>query len=60
MLNNEIEHFYVFYTNGGDNVYERTCGDEDRAKERVEELKKLYENAEYFKNEIPKEYKWFY
>ena len=53
-------HYYVFYTDEGDNVYERTCGTKDAAEKRVAELKNTYENAEYFEGEIPKEYKWFY
>ena len=54
------ERYFVFYTNGGDNTYERTCGIKSAAIERVEYLKKHYENAEFFTNEIPKDYKWFY
>lgn len=56
----EITHFYVFYKNMGSNMYERTCGTIDAAERRVIELKKLYDDAEYFLNEIPKDYKWFY
>ena len=55
-----MEHYYIFYKTGGDNVYERTCGNKERAEERIKELKKIYDDAEYFLNEIPKGYKWFY
>lgn len=55
-----MTYYYIFYTNNGDNVYERTTQCGNRAKERVSELKKIYEDAEYFKDEIPKDYKWFY
>lgn len=55
-----MDNYYIFYTNDGDNVYERTTGDKERAEERVLELKKFYSDATYFKNEIPKNYKWFY
>ena len=55
-----VEHYYIFYTNKGDNVYERTSSDENRARNRVKELKEIYEDATYFKNDIPKDYKWFY
>ena len=54
------DHFYVFYKNAGDNVYERTCGSKERAEERVAELKKIHSDAEYFLNNIPKNYKYFY
>ena len=56
----EIIHYYVFYKNKGDNVYERTCGTKEAAEKRVKELKNRYEDAEYFENEIPKGYRWFY
>jgi hypothetical protein len=41
-------------------MYERTCGTKAVAEKRVDELKTIYEDAEYFENEIPKDYKWFY
>lgn len=44
----------------GLNTYERTCGDKEAAERRVSELKKIYEDAEYFETEIPKDYKWLY
>ena len=52
--------YYVFYTNNRYNMYERTCGTEQAAIDRVAYLKTIYNNAEYFKSEIPKDYKWFY
>ena len=56
-----IDHFYVFYTNfQGHNCYERTCGTEEAAKERVVLLKKTYPDAVYFHNDIPKDFKYFY
>jgi len=42
------------------NIYERTCGTKEAAEQRVNELKSIYQDAEYFENEIPKDYKWFY
>jgi len=56
----ENVYYYIFYKNNGDNVYERTCGTKESAEKRVSELKKIYDDAEYFENEIPKFYKWFY
>lgn len=53
-------YFYVFYKNNGCNMYERTCGTKQSAEQRVAELKEIYDDAEYFNNEIPKGYKWFY
>lgn len=53
-------HFYVFYKNIGCNMYERTCGTKEAAESRVKELRKLYQDAEYFENDIPKDYVWFY
>ena len=59
-LREEIGRYYVFYTTeDNNNVYERTCGTEERAMERVKELKKIYADATYFKNDIPKDYKYF-
>lgn len=55
-----MEHYYIFYKNIGDNMYERTCGTEKAAKERVKNLKNIYGYAEYFINRIPKGYKYFY
>jgi len=56
-----MDHYYVFYTTtNGDNVYERTCGTEEAATKRVDELKKMYDDATYFKNEISKDYEYFY
>jgi len=52
--------YYIFYIMNGNNVYERTCGNIIRAEERISELKYIYDNAEYFINEIPKNYKWYY
>ena len=40
--------YYVYYKSGEDWVYERTCGSEAAAKERVEELKKRYDDANYY------------
>lgn len=59
-MKTDPEHYYVFYTNDGDNVYERTCGYLQPTLDRVKELKNIYDDATYFKNEIPKDYKWFY
>lgn len=42
------------------NIYERTCGTKEAAEQRVAELKNIYQDAEYFEGEIPKDYKWFY
>lgn len=55
-----MKHYYVFYTNKSNNFYERTCGTQESAEERVKELKKMHENATYFEENIPKGYKWFY
>lgn len=53
----EINHFYVFYVDKeGDNVYERTCGEERAAQKRVEELKKYHPDGFYLKNELPEKY----
>ena len=56
------DHYYVFYADKGDNVYERTCGTKEAAEDRIKTLKNEYgyENAEYFKNEIPKDYIYYY
>lgn len=56
----KITHFYVFYISDGDNVYERTCGTKQAAEDRVVELKKHYDDALYFENDIPKDFKYFY
>ena len=53
-------HFYVFYTKDGNNFYERTCGTKEAAQERVDKLKNIYDDAIWFENEIPKDYKYFY
>ena len=54
-----MDHFYVFYIdNKGNNCYERTCGCETAAKNSADRLNKLYLNAFYTRNELPK--KWFY
>lgn len=53
-------YYYIFYTLNGDNIYERTTQCVHRAKERTCELKAIYKHAEYFKNEIPRDYRWFY
>lgn len=55
-----MEHFYIFYSDEGFNIYERTTSNKEAAEQRVAELKKIYEFAEYFENEIPKIYKWLY
>jgi len=55
-----MEYYYIFYTNNGNNMYERTCCTKESSEERVKKLKTMYDNAVYFKNEIPKDYKWFY
>lgn len=55
-----MDYFYIFYTNKGFNIYERTTMSIKSAKERVKQLKMIYENATYFKNKIPKKYKWLY
>ena len=55
-----MAHFYVFYKNMDCNMYERTCGTKEAAEQRVAELKNIYQDAEYFEGEIPKDYKWFY
>lgn len=50
-------HYYVFYLDEqGLTTYERTCGDEDRAKQRVQELRKIHPDAFYTVDELPKEY----
>lgn len=55
-----MDRYYVFYTKGSDNFYERTCGSKKAAEDRVKNLKKTHDNAEHFENEIPKGYKYFY
>jgi len=55
-----MAHYYVFYKNKCCNMYERTCGTKEAAERRVSELKNIYDDAEYFEGEIPKDYKWFY
>jgi hypothetical protein len=56
------DNFYVFYLKEGDSIafYERTCGTEEAAQRRVEELKKKYHHAEYFEDHIPEDYEWLY
>lgn len=49
-----MDHFYVFYVSVHGNMYERTCGCERAAKERVVKLKKLYMDAFYTVNALPK------
>ena len=44
-------NYYVFYINNGYNIYERTCGTKEATENRVVELKKIYDDAEYFENE---------
>ncbi len=56
----QISNYYVFYKNIGCNMYERTCGTKESAERRVSELKTIYDDSEYFENEIPKGFKWFY
>lgn len=46
------DKYYVYYFKNGTVIYERTCGTEKAAKDRCEELKKHYDDAKYFKNEI--------
>ena len=54
-------NYYVFYTDiTGNNCYERICGTKEAAKQRIDILKRRYKNAEYFENNIPKNYKYFY
>ena len=55
-----MAHFYVFYKSDGDNVYERTCGTKDAAEERKSKLKSIHDDAEYFEDEIPKDYEYYY
>jgi len=53
-------HFYVFCVTADSYVfYERTCGNKQAAETRIGELKKLYRDAFYTENELPK-VKWFY
>jgi len=55
-----MDYYYVFYKNLGYNMYERTCGTKERAEEKKKELEDIYGHSEYFKNDIPKSYKWAY
>lgn len=55
-----MEYYYIFYMVDDCNVYERTCGSKESADNRLIELKKFYKDAFYFKDEIPKDLKWFY
>jgi hypothetical protein len=57
-----MEHYYVFYKHEGDNMFDRTCGTKESAEERINILKNKYNysDAEYFLNEIPKDYIYFY
>ncbi len=44
-----MENIYVFYVTDDDClIYERTCGNEERAIQRCDELKKYYKDAKYF------------
>lgn len=47
-------HFYVYYKSNNIWVYERTCGTEGAAKNRVKELKEVYkkDDAKYLINEV--------
>ena len=57
ILESKINHFYVFrVTEEGHNIYERTCGEETAASDRVAELKKHHLDAFFTKNELPKKY----
>jgi hypothetical protein len=57
-----MDYFYIFYEpdNDGIGVYGRTIPTEQYAEKRVKELKRLYVNVRWFKNEIPKDYIWLY
>jgi hypothetical protein len=57
-----MEHYYVFYKHEDDNMFDRTCGTKESAEERINILKNKYNysDAEYFLNEIPKDYIYFY
>lgn len=57
-----IEHYYIFYIDKGYTIYERTCGTKEAADERINFLKEeyRYDDAFYFKNDIPKGFKYFY
>jgi len=50
-------HYYVFYIDSkGDNMYDRTCGSEDKAKEVILKLKKSHPDAFYTVDKLPTEY----
>jgi len=50
-------NYNIFYKDKNDiTVYERTCGTEERAKERVEELKVYYPDAFYMIDKFPEKY----
>lgn len=54
-----ILHFYIFYKTGNYTIYKRTCGTKKSAEDRVIQLKKHYDDAFYFENDIPKNFKYF-
>ena len=48
--------YYILYTDETGNIfYERTCGAELRAKERVKELKEYHTDA-YYTDKLPEKY----
>lgn len=51
-------HYYVFYRSGAALIYERTCGAEWAAEDRVKELKAMGHES-FYSTELPKE-PWFY
>lgn len=55
-----MTYYYIFYMSGDFNFYERTCGSEKAADSRVNKLKTFYDDAIYFKDNIPKDFKYFY
>jgi len=56
-----LAHFYVFSVDcEGSNLYERTCGTLEAAVERVIKLKLTYADALFFKDDIPKDFKYYY
>ncbi len=40
-------HFYVYYMDGQNWIYDRTCGSENAAEERVTELRVRFDDATY-------------
>lgn len=50
-----VDWFYVYYYNNGDWIYERTCGTQKCAEEKCDELRKIYEQAQWLKNETLKD-----